>query len=203
MTAKAIPATMRAVEASGFGLGKLALVEKPVPVLQRGEILVQIKAATLNYRDLAIVQAGFQRLIHSGIRWRGDCSAVGSGVTRFKPGESRRPCLYPGLGGRSADTGHARKSHIRSAAYGVLRDLIAVPSEDAVATPSNLSDVESATLPIAALTTWTTLREDRVKPGDWVLVMGTDGVAIFALQFAKLPNSPGRMSSSPLLRTTS
>ena len=78
MTAKAIPTTMRAVEASGFGLGKLALVEKPVPVLQRGEILVQIKAATLNYRDLAIVQAGFQRLIHSGIRWRGDCSAVGS-----------------------------------------------------------------------------------------------------------------------------
>ena len=104
---------------------------------------------------------------------------------------------------RSADTGHARKSHIWSAAYGVLRDLIAVPSEDAVATPSNLSDVESATLPIAALTTWTTLREDRVKPGDWVLVMGTDGVAIFALQFAKLPNSPGRMSSSPLRRTTS
>ena len=98
MTAKAIPTTMRAVEASGFGLGKLALVEKPVPVLQRGEILVQIKAATLNYRDIAIVQAGFQRLIHSGIRWRGDCSAVGSGVTRFKPGESRRPCLYPGLG---------------------------------------------------------------------------------------------------------
>jgi len=60
MTARAIPATMRAVEASGFGLDKLALVEKPVPVPQRGEILVQIKAATLNYRDLAILQGTYK-----------------------------------------------------------------------------------------------------------------------------------------------
>lgn len=69
---------------------------------------------------------------------------------------------------------------------GVLREFIAVSAEDAVSTPAQLSDTEAATLPIAALTAWTTLREGAVKPGDWVLTMGTGGVAIFALQFAKL-----------------
>jgi NADPH:quinone reductase-like Zn-dependent oxidoreductase len=69
---------------------------------------------------------------------------------------------------------------------GVLQDYVVVPSEDAVAVPSHLTDEEAATLPIAALTAWSTLQEGGVKPGDWVLVEGTGGVALFALQLAKL-----------------
>jgi Zinc-binding dehydrogenase len=69
---------------------------------------------------------------------------------------------------------------------GVLREFIAVRAEDAVHAPANLSDVEVATLPIAAVTAWATLREGGVKTGDGVLAMGTGGVAIFTLQFAKL-----------------
>ena len=61
-----------------------------------------------------------------------------------------------------------------------------VPAEDAVTVPEPLSDSEAATLPIAGLTAWSTLQEGHIKPGDWVLVEGTGGVAIFALQFAKL-----------------
>ena len=67
----------------------------------------------------------------------------------------------------------------------MLQDYLVVPAEDAVRTPSHLTDVEAATLPIAALTAWSTLQTGCVKPGDWVLVEGTGGVAIFALQFAK------------------
>jgi NADPH:quinone reductase-like Zn-dependent oxidoreductase len=190
MTAKAIPATMRAVEASGFGLDKLALVEKPVPVPQRGEILVQIKAATLNYRDLAILQGtykpDFKGSFIPGSDGAGTVVAVGSGVTRFKPGDRVVPVYTQGwVGGLPTPEMRANRT-LGVPLDGVLRDFIAVPAEDAVATPSNLSRVESATLPIAALTAWTTLHEGRVKPGDWVLVTGTGGVAIFALQFAKL-----------------
>jgi NADPH:quinone reductase-like Zn-dependent oxidoreductase len=68
----------------------------------------------------------------------------------------------------------------------VLQDYVAVPAEDAVAVPAHLSDGEAATLPIAALTAWSTLQEGGIKPGDTVLVQGTGGVAIFALQVAKL-----------------
>jgi NADPH:quinone reductase-like Zn-dependent oxidoreductase len=69
---------------------------------------------------------------------------------------------------------------------GVLQEYIAVPAEDAVSVPVHLSDGEAATLPIAALTAWSTLQEGGLKPGDSVLVQGTGGVSLFALQFAKL-----------------
>jgi NADPH:quinone reductase-like Zn-dependent oxidoreductase len=69
---------------------------------------------------------------------------------------------------------------------GVLQEYIAVPAEDAVPVPAHLTDREAATLPIAALTAWSTLQEGEVRPGATVLVQGTGGVALFALQFAKL-----------------
>jgi NADPH:quinone reductase-like Zn-dependent oxidoreductase len=69
---------------------------------------------------------------------------------------------------------------------GVLQELVCVPAEDAVAVPSHLTDVEAATLPIAAVTAWSTLMEGGVKAGATVLVQGTGGVALFALQLAKL-----------------
>src|SRR5271157_1748160 len=69
---------------------------------------------------------------------------------------------------------------------GVLAEYIVVPAEDTVAAPAQLSDVEAASLPIAGLTAWTTLQEGGIKPGDAVVLLGTGGVALFALQFAKL-----------------
>ncbi len=68
---------------------------------------------------------------------------------------------------------------------GVLQEYIVVPAEDAVAAPAYLSDVEASTLPIAALTAWSVLQQGAIKPGDTVLVQGTGGVALFALQFAR------------------
>jgi NADPH:quinone reductase-like Zn-dependent oxidoreductase len=190
MTTNIIPTTMRAVEASGFGLDKLALVEKPVPAPKRGEILVQIKAVTLNYRDLAILKGSykpdFKGAFIPASDGAGTVVAVGDGVTRFKPGDRVIPVYTQGWVGGLPTPDMRGNRTLGVPLDGVLRDFMAVPAEDAVMTPSNLSDAEAATLPIAGLTAWTTLREGRVKPGDWVLVMGTGGVAIFALQFAKL-----------------
>ncbi|WP_086381532.1 zinc-dependent alcohol dehydrogenase family protein [Caballeronia sordidicola] len=69
---------------------------------------------------------------------------------------------------------------------GVLKEYIAVPAEDAVLVPPHLSDEEASTLPIAALTAWSALMDANIKAGDTVIVQGTGGVALFALQFAKL-----------------
>jgi NADPH:quinone reductase-like Zn-dependent oxidoreductase len=69
---------------------------------------------------------------------------------------------------------------------GVLKEYIAVPAEDAVLAPSHLTDEEASTLPIAALTAWSALMDAGIKAGDTVLVQGTGGVSLFALQFAQL-----------------
>ena len=67
----------------------------------------------------------------------------------------------------------------------MLREYIAVPADEVIPAPANLSDAEAATLPIAALTAWTSLQQGGLKSGDRVLVEGTGGVALFALQLAK------------------
>ncbi len=66
---------------------------------------------------------------------------------------------------------------------GVLREYIAVPAEDAVHAPGYLTDVQAVALPIAGVTAWMALTAGGVQPGNWVLAMGTGGVAIFTLQF--------------------
>lgn len=183
-------ATMRAVEAGGFGRDTLSLVERPVPRPGPGEILVRVRAATLNYRDLAILGGSYKPDLKPpfvpGSDAAGEVVETGAAVTRFKVGDRVVPTYtqgwIDGLPTPEQRTGRTLGVPLS----GVLQDYVAVPAEDAVATPAHLSDAEAATLPIAALTAWSTLQEGGVKPGDWVLVEGTGGVALFALQFAKL-----------------
>ncbi len=182
--------SMRAMEARAFSIDSLSLAERPVPKPRRGEILVRIKAASLNYRDLAVlVESYLPTLPLPYVPASDACGEVvelGEDVTRFKVGDRVNPIYtqgwhdgYPTLELRTRRTLGAPLS-------GVLQDYIAVPAEDAVLTPTHLTDGESATLPIAALTAWSTLQEGGLRPGSTVLVQGTGGVALFALQFAKL-----------------
>ena len=187
-TSKAV--AMRVVEADGFGLDRLCLVERPVPRPGPGEMLVRVGAATLNYRDLAILKGSYKPDLKPpfvpGSDACGEVVEAGPGVTRFKVGDRVVPTYTQGwIDG--LPTPEQRSSRTLGVPLsGVLQDYVAVPAEDAVAAPAHLSDVEAATLPIAALTAWSTLQEGGAKPGDWVLVEGTGGVALFALQFAKL-----------------
>ena len=182
--------SMRAMEAKDFSINGLNLVERPVPKPRRGEILVRIKAASLNYRDLAILTRKYMAALPLPYVPASDCGGevveVGEEVIRFKIGDRVTPIYTQGWHDGYPTPEQRTKRTLGAPLSGVLQDYVVVPAEDAVSIPSNLSDGEAATLPIAALTAWSTLQEGGIKAGDTVLVQGTGGVALFALQFAKI-----------------
>ena len=181
---------MRAVEVTAFGLDGLRVVEKPKPAPGPGEILVALKAASLNYRDLVILKGIYRpdlALPYVPLSdGAGVVEAVGAGVTRFKAGDRVIPVYTQGWIDGLPTPQQRSGTTLGVPLAGVAQDYIVVPEAEAVSTPANLTDAEAATLPIAALTAWSALQDGGVKSGDWVLVQGTGGVALFALQFAKL-----------------
>lgn len=185
-----ISAKMRAAKAFGFSLDEIRVVEEDVPVAGSGQILVKVKAATLNYRDLAVLTGTYiQGLALPFVPASDACGevvAVGDGVTRFQVGDRVTPIYTQGWhDGRPTPEQRARRT-IGAPLGGVLQDYLVVPAEDAVRAPANLTDAEAACLPIAALTAWSALSAGPVKAGDTVLLQGTGGVSLFALQFAKM-----------------
>ncbi len=185
-----LPAQMRTLEASEFSIDSLQLHDRPVPIPWRNEILVRVHAASLNYRDLAILAQEYLPSLRMpyvpASDAAGEVVAIGESVTRFKVGDRVMPIYTQGWYDGKPTLEMRTQRTLGAPLSGVLQDYVAVPAEDAVATPANLSDAEASTLPIAALTAWSTLAEGEVKPGSVVLVQGTGGVALFAVQFAKL-----------------
>ncbi len=151
---------------------------------------MRIRAASLNYRDLAIlVQKYLPTLPLPYVPASDACGEVvevGEEVTRFKVGDRVTPIYTQGWHDGLPTLELRTRRTLGAPLSGVLQEYIAVPAEDAVSVPAHLSDGEAATLPIAALTAWSTLQEGGIKSGDTVLVQGTGGVSLFALQFARL-----------------
>ncbi|HEY0514858.1 MAG TPA: NAD(P)-dependent alcohol dehydrogenase [Thermoanaerobaculia bacterium] len=182
---------MRAVEIrGGFGLDHLALVERPDPRPGFGQILVRLRAASLNFRDLLTAEGKYNPkqalpLIPCS-DGAGEVMAVGDGVTRVKPGD--RVCTLfaqKWLAGRP--TRERLRSTLGGPLDGTLAELAVFDQEGVVLTPAHLSDEEAATLPCAAVTAWSALvTEGGITAGDTVLVQGTGGVSLFALQIARL-----------------
>ena len=192
---------MRAMEIQGdFGIENLKLAERDVPKAGPGQIVVRMKAASLNYRDLATVAA-----LH-GVRGGlplvplsdgcGEVVEVGEGVTRVKQGDRVAPSFFQGwLSGEP--TMQALGTSLGGPIDGCAMDYMCLSADGVSRAPSNLSDEEVACLPCAGLTAWRALMvEGRVKPGDTVLVQGTGGVSIFALQFAKAAGARVIVTSS-------
>jgi len=182
--------TMRALQAHEFSIDSLKLGKGPVPQARRGEILVRINAVSLNYRDLAILAQAYMPKLKLPYVPASDCCGevveVGEGVTRFTAGDRVVPVYTQGWHDGKPTPQQRTTRTLGAPLSGVLQEYIAVPEEDAVMAPANLNAAEAATLPIAALTAWSTLEEGSIKSGDVVLVQGTGGVALFALQFAKI-----------------
>jgi NADPH:quinone reductase-like Zn-dependent oxidoreductase len=186
-----------AVLETAYGLDNLKVVERPDPKPGPGQIVVDIKAATLNYRDLATVTApsGRTPLVPCS-DGAGVVSAVGEGVTRVKVGDHVASLFFQGwLSGEP--TPQKLGTALGGALDGVLLEKALLSEQGVTPAPAGWSDEEAATLPCAALTAWRGLVvEGQVKPGDVVVVQGTGGVSIFALQFAKAAGASVIVTSS-------
>ena len=192
---------MKAFQIVGnFGLENLKLVELPDPQPGPGQVLVRMRAAALNYRDLVVIKGGYgprQTLPRIPISdGAGEVAAVGAGVSRVKVGDRVVGCFSP-----SWIEGPVTQEKVDSAlgcyVDGVLAEYTLFNAESVLPFPAHLSFEEAATLPCAALTAWHALFvADHVQPGSTVLVQGTGGVSLFALQFARMAGARVIVTSS-------
>jgi NADPH:quinone reductase-like Zn-dependent oxidoreductase len=189
---------MKAIELRDFGEGGLRLVECPTPAVGPGEVLIRIRAAALNYRDLEIAAGRYAmpvplpRIPLSDAV--GEVVELGSGVTSFVKGDKVNLTFFPDwIDGEFRGEYFARQRG--SSLHGVLAEYVVARESELVRAPAHLED-EAAGLPIAGLTAWAALTEAAVRPGQTVLVIGTGGVSLFALQLAKLFGSRAIVVSS-------
>ncbi|MFZ0744816.1 MAG: NAD(P)-dependent alcohol dehydrogenase [Terracidiphilus sp.] len=180
---------MRVWQISTFGLDSLEFTERPTPHPGPGEVLVKIHAISFNYRDLLIVKGLYSpnlklpRIPCSD--GAGEVTEVGESVSAWKPGDR-----VAGIFMQNWLDGPSTPAKVKGALGGDLDGMLAeyaiLPESGLVAIPEHLSFEEAATLPCAAVTAWNALAAGAVKPGATVLIQGTGGVSIFALQFACL-----------------
>ena len=190
---------MRTWEIQGaYGLENLRMVDRPDPEPGPGQIVVAMKAASLNYRDLTTIRGA---LVHPlplipFSDGAGEVLAIGEGVTRVRPGDRICPMFFQSwLSGPV--TVEARAGALGGPLPGVLQDRMLLDAEGVSRVPDHLSWAEASTLPCAALTAWRAIAfEAPVGPGDVVLVQGTGGVSMLALQFAKARGAKVVVTSS-------
>lgn len=183
---------MRALNVTApWGLEAIQVVEKPDPAPGPGEVLVRMKAVSLNYRDLLMVNGMYGRapaasdVITPFSDGCGVVEAVGPGVTRFKAGDRVATLFFQGwISGPPT-----LEKVVTALGYpipGAGSELQTFSEHGLSKVPDFLTDHQVATLPCAALTAWRGLFEDAdLEPGDLVVLQGTGGVSIFGLQFAK------------------
>jgi NADPH:quinone reductase-like Zn-dependent oxidoreductase len=192
---------MRALQLTdAVGLDHLKVVELADPAPGPGEVLVRMRAVSLNYRDLLMVNGiyGLQTPLpltpfSDGC---GIVEAVGEGVTRVRPGDRVATMFFQKwLSGPPTPEG--LRSALGLPIPGAGRELATFHEDGLSKVPAFLTDQQVACLPCAALTAWRALFEDaRLKPGDSVLLLGTGGVSIFGLQFAKAAGYRAIITSS-------
>jgi len=181
---------MKVVELSTFTLDSVAIAERPEPRPGPGEVLIRVRACSLNYRDLLIIKGLYNKKLPLPLvplsDGAGEVSAVGDGVTRVRAGDRVAGCFMPAwIDGEPTEA--KAKSALGGGGTGMLAEYVVLPAEGVVRVPDHLSDEEAATLPCAAVTAWHALvTEGGVKAGDVVLTQGTGGVSVFAIQLARL-----------------
>jgi NADPH:quinone reductase-like Zn-dependent oxidoreductase len=191
---------MKAFELRGFGLDQLILANRPTPQPGPGEVLVKLRAVSLNFRDLLVVQGKYNpRMqlprvpVSDGA---GEVAAVGEGVTTWKVGDRVVIPFMPGWreGLLSAT---AVATALGGDVDGLLREFAVIPANALLPIPPHLSFEQAATLPCAGVTAWNGLFfAGNLQPGQTLLLQGTGGVSLFGLQFAKAAGASTILMSS-------
>ena len=181
---------MRAVRIHEFGgpeQCRLEEVEARVPGF--GEVAVRVRATSLNYRDLMVLKGAYNPRIKFPFvplsDGAGEVISLGAGVGRFRVGDRVAAAFMPGwISGPPSESASA--SALGGGGKGMLSEVVVLPEEGLVAIPEHLTFEEAATLPCAGVTAWNALVEEGgIQPGQTVLIQGTGGVSLFALQIAK------------------
>jgi NADPH:quinone reductase-like Zn-dependent oxidoreductase len=185
---------------SGDGIDALRMGDRPDPVPGPGQVLVRVRANSINYRDLMTVKDPVPR----GIRFpripnsdgAGEVLAVGEGVDDFAPGDRVAGCFFQRwqAGGITPD---GMASALGGALDGMLAEQVVLDRGGLVHIPAHMDFAEAACLPCAALTAWNALIEQGgLKAGETVLLLGTGGVSIFGLQIAAMHGARTIVTSS-------
>jgi NADPH:quinone reductase-like Zn-dependent oxidoreductase len=180
---------MRVWQISAFGIDSLEFVERVTPTPGPGEVLVRIRAISFNYRDLLMVKGLYNpklklpRIPCSD--GSGEVVGVGEGVTLWKPGD-RVAGIFMQNWLDGPLTPAKAKGALGGDIDGVLAEYVLFKETGLIRLPEHLSFQEAATLPCAAVTAWNALAAGNLRPGATVLIQGSGGVSLFALQLARL-----------------
>ena len=173
------------------GIDSLSMTERPEPTPGPRQVLVRVHATSLNYRDLLTIEGKSARAapkpdlipLSDGA---GEVVAVGPGVNRVKTGDRVAGCFMQRWFGGPINE-RVGASAMGGAIDGMLTDFAVLEEDGVVKLPAHLSYEEGATLPCAGVTAWNALVEiGQMKAGETIVVLGSGGVSIFALQFARL-----------------
>lgn len=173
---------------SDGGIDAIKLNETVEPEPGFGEVQIRVHAASLNYRDLGIASGGYLRNNTCPViplsDGAGEVTKLGEGVTRYRVGDRVSPIFVQDwIEGPPTDA--KLKTSLGGGIDGVLREFMTVPEQSLVAIPDSMSFAEAATIPCAAVTAWQALFDSgNLQPGQTVLLLGTGGVSMFALQLA-------------------
>ena len=182
------------------GPDAVQVCELPDPSPGPGQVTVRVRATALNYRDLMIASGRYGGPVPLPLiplsDGAGEIAAVGAGVTHWAPGDRVAGTFF-----QTWQTGPIRREAFQAAlggsVHGMLAELVTLSAAGVIAVPAHLSVEEAATLPCAALTAWNALvTSGKVAADHTVLVLGTGGVSLFALQFAKLHGARVIVTSS-------
>ncbi len=181
---------MKLIELPRFGLDALTVRECDPPKPGPGEVLVRVHANSLNFRDLRVVQGLYDPKMHLPriplSDGAGEVAEAGPGVTRFKTGDRVAAIFFQTWVTGPPHAGYFA-SALGGAIDGMLSEYVVLHEDGLVHIPGRLTYEEAATLPCAAVTAWNALHGSaHVKAGETVLIQGTGGVSLFALQFAQM-----------------
>ncbi|MDZ7962226.1 MAG: NAD(P)-dependent alcohol dehydrogenase [Aulosira sp. DedQUE10] len=182
------------------GIDALTLSDRTQLKPGAGQVLIKVKATALNYRDLLVAEGAYG----SGVKYplipmsdgAGEVVALGEGVTRVKLGDRVAGIFFQDwISG--ALTKEKMKSDLGGGINGMLAEYVVLHQDGLVILPNHISYIQGATLPCAAVTAWHALvSKGNIIEGNTVLLLGTGGVSIFALQFAKIFGARVILSSS-------